>query len=71
MARRAASGPVPPLPPRAGGFVVRRVPADARRTARELGIEPGILASREALTQLLLSHIEGFNGDRTPPKDPV
>ncbi len=56
----------------------RRVPEDLLRRvlqtrdglARELGIEPGILASREALTQLLLSHIEGFNGDRHAAEGP-
>lgn len=50
----------------------RRVPDELMRRvlqardglARELGIEPGVLASREALNQLLLSHIEGYSGER-------
>lgn len=50
----------------------RRVPDDLLRRvlqardglARELGIESGILASREALNQLLISHIEGYSGER-------
>ncbi|MCE5230768.1 HRDC domain-containing protein [bacterium] len=52
----------------------RRVPEDLLRRvltvrdglARELGIEPGILASREALNHLLLKHIEGYSNERRP-----
>ncbi|MEN6626449.1 MAG: HRDC domain-containing protein [Candidatus Sumerlaeia bacterium] len=50
----------------------RRVPEDLLKRvlgvrddlARQLKIEPGILAAREALKEMLLHHIEGFNGER-------